>query len=89
MNIFTKPLPRHNLEELLEGIHDFPHGLGEHLPVDGAADIAFGLAEEACEVLDAAIGFHVFHKNLLCILELFRGAEVVIDFVFVEAEDFR
>ena len=41
MSSLYSPLLRHNLQELLEGIEDFPLGLGEHLAVDGAAHVPF------------------------------------------------
>ena len=64
-------------------------GLLNHAALDYAVDRILGLPVEFGKVVYRPVHFHVLHQHLLCILDFFRGAEVVVYFVFVEAEDFR
>ena len=60
-----------------------------HAALDYAVDCILGLLVEFGKVVNRPVHFHVLQQNLLCILDFFRGAEVVVYFVFVEAEYFR
>ena len=85
-NIFV-PLLRHYLAEFVERVEKDSLWLCEEFSVDCCTDVPFTHAIEFREVGYRTVHLHVVHEGVLCALDLFGSAEVVVKFVFPESED--